>query len=78
MIKRVLQSHLIATDDTHMPMQAKDKAIRAYMWGLHRRRGSSYNIYDFSLGRNREGPINFLGDYNQCFWPMAMPDITAW
>jgi hypothetical protein len=24
-----------------------------------------YNIYDFSLGRNREGPINFLGDYNQ-------------
>jgi hypothetical protein len=24
-----------------------------------------YNICDFSLGRNREEPINFLGDYNQ-------------
>ena len=24
-----------------------------------------YNIYDFRLGRSREGPINFLGDYDQ-------------
>jgi transposase len=65
MIKRVLQSHLIATDDTHMPMQAKDKAIRAYMWVYIGDEDHPYNIYDFSLGRNREGPINFLGDYNQ-------------
>jgi transposase len=65
MIKRVLQSHLIATDDTHMPMQAKDKAIRAYMWVYIGDENHPYNIYDFSLGRNREGPINFLGDYNQ-------------
>jgi transposase len=65
MIKRVLQSHLIATDDTHMPMQAKDKAIRAYMWVYIGDDDHPYNIYDFSLGRNREGPINFLGDYNQ-------------
>jgi transposase len=65
MIKRVLQSHLIATDDTHMPMQAKDKAIRAYMWVYIGDEDHPYNIYDFSMGRNREGPINFLGDYNQ-------------
>jgi transposase len=65
MIKRILQSHLIATDDTHMPMQAKDKAIRAYMWVYIGDEDHPYNIYDFSLGRNREGPINFLGDYNQ-------------
>ena len=65
MIKRVLQSHLIATDDTHMPMQAKDKAIRAYMWVYIGDEDHPYNIYDFSLGRNREGPINFLGDFNQ-------------
>jgi transposase len=65
MIKRVLQSHLIATDDTHMPMQAKDKAARAYMWVYIGDEDHPYNIYDFSLGRNREGPINFLGDYNQ-------------
>jgi transposase len=65
MIKRVLQSHLIATDDTHMPMQAKDKATRTYMWVYIGDEEHPYNIYDFSLGRNREGPINFLGDYNQ-------------
>jgi transposase len=65
MIERVLQSHLIATDDTHMPMLAKDKAIRAYMWVYIGDEDHPYNIYDFSTSRNREGPINFLGDYDQ-------------
>ena len=65
MIKRVLQSHLIATDDTHMPMLAKDKAYRAYMWVYIGDDDHPYNIYDFSTSRNREGPINFLGDYDQ-------------
>lgn len=33
MIERVQRcSHLIAIDDTHMPMLAKDKTYRAYMW----------------------------------------------
>lgn len=65
MIKQVLQSHLIATDDTHMPMQAKEKAARAYMWVYIGDDEHPYNIYDFSTSRNREGPINFLGDYDQ-------------
>jgi len=79
MIKQVLQSHLIATDDTHMPMQAKagapadryssvgwkDKAARAYMWVYIGDDEHPYNIYDFSTSRNREGPIHFLGDYDQ-------------
>jgi hypothetical protein len=65
MIKQVLQSHLIATDDTHMPMQAKEKAARAYMWVYLGDDEHPYNIYDFSTSRNREGPINFLGDYDQ-------------
>jgi transposase len=65
MIKRVLESHLIATDDTHMPMQAKEKAARAYMWVYIGDDEHPYNIYDFSMSRNREGPINFLGDYDQ-------------
>lgn len=65
MIKRILESHLIATDDTHMPMQAKDKAIRAYMWVYIGDEDHPYNVYDFSMSRNREGPINFLGDYDQ-------------
>jgi len=79
MIERVLQSHLIATDDTHMPMQAKGgapadrsspvglkgKAYRAYMWVYIGDDEHPYNIFDFSTSRNREGPINFLGDYDQ-------------
>ncbi len=65
MIARILESHLIATDDTHMPMQAKDKAIRAYMWVYIGDEDHPYNIYDFSMSRNREGPINFLGDYDR-------------
>lgn len=65
MINRVLESHLIATDDTTMPMQAKDKSAKAYMWVYIGDDEHPYNIYDFSTSRNREGPINFLGDYNQ-------------
>ena len=65
MIERVLESHVIATDDTHMPMLAKDKTARAYMWVYIGDEEHPYNIYDFSMSRNREGPINFLGDYNQ-------------
>ena len=79
MIKRVLESHVIATDDTHMPMQAKggaptdrsssvgckDKTIRAYMWVYVGDEEHPYNIYDFTMGRNREGPVQFLGDYDQ-------------
>ena len=65
MIERILKSHLISTDDTHMPMQAKDKTTKAYMWVYIGDEDHPYNIYDFRLGRNREGPINFLGDYNQ-------------
>jgi hypothetical protein len=64
MIEKVLASHLIATDDTHMPMQAKDKAAKAYMWVYIGDDEHPYNIYDFSTSRNREGPIHFLGDYN--------------
>ena len=65
MIKRVLESHVIATDDTHMPMLAKDKAIRAYMWVYVGDDAHPYNIYDFTMGRNRERPVQFLGDYDQ-------------
>ena len=44
---------LTATDDTHMPMQAKDKSTRAYMWVYIGDDDHPYNIYDFRLGRSR-------------------------
>ena len=79
MCQRILQSHLIATDDTHMPMLAKacvsadkpssmrckEKAARAFLWVYIGDDEHPYNIYDFSTSRNREGPIRFLGDYDQ-------------
>lgn len=65
MIEKVLASHLIATDDTHMPMLAKEKTANAYMWVYIGDDEHPYNIYDFSTSRNREGPIHFLGDYDQ-------------
>src|ERR1035438_6477910 len=43
----------------------KEKAARAYMWVSLGDDEHPYNIYDFSTSRNREGPINFLGNYDQ-------------
>jgi hypothetical protein len=65
MIQRLLLSHVIATDDTIMPMLAAEKTRRARMWiylgdDLH-----PYNIFDFTLSRSRDGPAIFLGNYNQ-------------
>jgi transposase len=69
MIQRLLLSHVIATDDTIMPMLAAEKTRRARMWiylgdDLH-----PYNIFDFTLSRSRsrsrDGPAVFLGNYNQ-------------
>jgi len=61
----VLQSHLIATDDTHMPMQQSRGPATGlrpwvkisgprYMWVYIGDDEHPYNIYDFSTSRNRE------------------------
>jgi hypothetical protein len=33
--------------------------------GLNRRRTQPYNVFDFTLGRGRDGPVKFLGSYKQ-------------
>jgi transposase len=73
MITRVLQSHVIATDDTPMPMlvKGKGKAQQARVWtyvggvGCVGDDDHPYNIFDFTLGRSRDGPTKFLQDYKQ-------------
>jgi transposase len=65
MVQRVLQSQVICTDDTVMPMLSPQKTKQARMWvyigdGYH-----PYNVFDFTLGRGRDGPMTFLRGFKQ-------------
>jgi transposase len=65
MAERVRASHVVATDDTIMPMQSKGKAANARMWVYVGDDACPYNIFDFTLHRGRDGPKYFLKDYRQ-------------
>jgi len=65
MIQRVLQGHVICTDDTVMPMLAPGKTRQARLWVYVGDEHNPYNVFDFTLGRGRDGPVKFLGDYKQ-------------
>jgi len=66
MAERVRASHVVATDDTIMPLQSKEKVANTRMWVLRRgRRRNSYNVFDFTMDRGRDGPRRFLKDYNR-------------
>ena len=65
MAERVRASHVVATDDTIMPMLAKGKAVNARMWVYVGDESGPYNIFDFTLNRGRDGPKYFLKDYRQ-------------
>jgi len=54
MAERVRQSHVVATDDTIMPM-----------WVYVGDAGNPYNVFDFTLNRGRDGPKYFLQGYRQ-------------
>jgi transposase len=65
MADRVRCSHVVATDDTIMPMQSKDKVANARMWVYVGDQDYPYNVFDFTMDRCRNGPTRFLKDYNQ-------------
>jgi transposase len=65
MTDRVRASHVVATDDTIMPMQKKDKCANARMWVYVGDEDQPYNVFDFTLDRGRDGPSRFLKDYGQ-------------
>jgi transposase len=65
MAERVRSSHVVATDDTIMPMLSKGKAANARMWVYVGDEAHPYNIFDFTLHRGRDGPKYFLKDYQQ-------------
>jgi transposase len=61
----VRASHVVATDDTIMPMLSKGKTANARMWVYVGDDDHPYNVFDFTLNRGRDGPKYFLKDYNQ-------------
>ncbi len=63
MINRLLRSHVIATDETVMPMLAPEKARQARMWVYLGDEEHPYNVFDFTLSRSRDGPAAFLKDH---------------
>jgi transposase len=65
MAQRVRASHVVATDDTIMPVLSKGKTANARMWIYVGDGGNPYNVFDFTLDRGRDGPKHFLKDYRQ-------------
>ncbi len=65
MAERVRASHVVATDDTIMPMLSKGKTANARMWVYVGDDGYPYNVFDFTLNRGRDGPKYFLKGYRQ-------------
>ena len=63
--KGVRQSHVVATDDTIMPMLSAGKTQSARMWVYVGDTAHPYNVFHFTLNRGRDGPRYFLGDYRQ-------------
>ena len=65
MVRRVLRSHVVCTDDTVMPMLWPGKTKQARMWVYIGDEHNPYNVFDFTLGRSRDGPMTFLKDYKE-------------
>ena len=65
MAERVRSSHVVATDDTILPMLSKGKTTNARMWVYVGDETQPYNVFDFTLNRGRDGPKYFLKDYRQ-------------
>jgi hypothetical protein len=63
MVERVLQSHVLATDDTVLPLLAPGKTKQARMWIYQGDEAHPYNIFDFTISRARDGPAQFLKNF---------------
>ena len=65
MAERVRASHVVATDDTVLPMLSVGKTQSARMWVYVGDPQHPYNVFDFTLNRGRDGPQQFLQEYKQ-------------
>src|SRR6266566_3590341 len=65
MAARVRASHVVATDDTTLPMLSPGKTQPARMWVYVGDATNPYYVFDFTLDRGRDGPKHFLKDYTE-------------
>jgi hypothetical protein len=65
MAERVRASHVVATDDTVLPMLSVGKTQSARMWVYVGDPENPYNVFDFTLNRGRDGPQQFLKNYTE-------------
>jgi transposase len=65
MRQRVLQSRVIHTDDTPVPVLdgTRGSTRRARVWVYLGDRDHPYTVYDYTPTHARDGPVRFLGDY---------------
>jgi transposase len=59
----VRQSHVLATDDTVMPLLQPGRAKQARMWIYLGDESQPYNVFDFTPTRSRDGPAHFLQEF---------------
>ena len=63
MAERMRASHVVATDDTVLPMLSAGKTQPARMWVYVGDAAHPYNVFDFTLRRSRDGPQEFLKNF---------------
>jgi transposase len=63
MIQKVLASDIIQTDDTPIRVQDKGKTRTGRIWVYLGDDDHPYMVYDYTPTRQRDGPADFLGDY---------------
>ena len=63
MAECIRASHVVATDDTVLPMLSAGKAQPARMWVYVGDAAHPYNVFDFTLRRSRDGPQEFLKNF---------------
>jgi transposase len=66
MVKRVLNSRIIWTDDTPVKMQDRElekKLRETRLWTYLGDENNPYVVFDFTKSRKRDGPAQFLKDY---------------
>ena len=66
MVRRVRQSKVIHTDDTRVPVQdpnVKGKCKSGRIWTYIGDRDNRYTVYEYTPNRKRDGPSEWLKDY---------------
>jgi transposase len=64
MVSRVLQSRVVHTDDTPLPVldKTRDRTRQGRIW-VYLANDQPYNVFDFTPSHSRDGPERFLAGY---------------